>query len=243
LSKEIKVKKKSKLYEGKATIVYESDNEEYHILEFTDDVITPDGSKKGKIKGKGTMNNQLSGHLFNFLESYHVPTHYIQPLSENSAVIRVLEMIPVEVVMRNIATGSLVKKYGVEEGKELAHPVLEFHLKDGSKQDPLINKDHMISFEYATTDEIQQIERYTRKINAVLKSYFYRRQMLLVDFRLEFGRSKSGKIKLGNELSPDICNLWDIGENDTFDKNRFRQDLSKGEEAVQEIYNRVLGTK
>ena len=242
MSKEIKVKKKTKLYEDKTIVVFETDNEDYFIQEFSDDAIAPDGSKKGKIKGKGAINNQLSGHMFNYLESYHVPSHFIQPQSENTMIVRKLEMIPVEVFVRNIATGTLVKKYGVEEGKELERPILEFYLKDDSKKDSLINSDDLISFEYATADEVQQIERYARKTNAVLRSYFHRRNMLLVDFKLEFGHSKSGKIKLGAGVNPDTCNLWDICSNNTFDKNRFRQDSAKGEEALNEIYNRILGS-
>ncbi len=237
--KEAKVKKKKKLYEGKAKIVYETDNEDIYIQEFKDDATAFDGQKKGKIKNKGTVNNQMSGHLFNYLENYHVPTHFVGQQADNAMAIHKLEMIPVEVVMRNIATGSLVKRYGVEDGKELEHPILEFYLKDDEKHDPMINEDHVVSFGHANEDEIKLIKRYAQKINAVLKSFFFRRDMLLVDFKLEFGRSKSGRIKLGDEISPDTCRLWDVESGEKLDKDRFRQDLGKVEEAYQEVLKRV----
>lgn len=234
------VKKKKKLYEGKAKIVYETDNEDIYIQEFKDDATAGDGAKKGKIKSKGIVNNQVSGHLFNYLESYHVPTHFVKAHSDRSMYVKKLEMIPVEVVMRNIATGSLVKRYGVEEGKELEQPILEYYLKDDAKHDPMINENHIVSFGHATADELKQIQRFTQKINAVLKSFFYRRNLVLVDFKLEFGRNKSGKICLGDEISPDTCRFWDVDTREKLDKDRFRQDLGKVEEAYQEIRKRVL---
>ena len=238
--KETKVKKKKKLYEGKAKIVYETDKEDYLIQEFKDDATALDGKKKGKIKAKGSINNQISAHLFNFLENYHVSTHFVSLFSDNAMVISKLEMIPVEVVMRNIATGSLVKRYGVEEGKELEHPILEFYLKDDAKHDPMINKDHVISFGYASEDEVKQIVRLTQKTNAVLKSFFYRRNLLLVDFKLEYGRNKSGKLRLGDEISPDTCRFWDINSGEKLDKDRFRHDLGNVEKAYQEVQARVF---
>lgn len=236
--KEISVKKKKKLYEGSAKIVYETDSEDYYIQEFKDDAL--DGQKKGKIKSKGMINNQISGQLFTYLESYHVPTHFVKQLADNSMVVKKLEMVPVEVVMRNMATGSLVKRYGVDEGKELEHPIIEFYLKDDSKKDPMINEDHIVSFEHASEEEIKQIKRFTQKVNAVLKSYFVRRNMLLVDFKLEFGRSKSGKIKIGDEISADTCHFWNVEPDDKIDKDRFRIDGSKIEEAYKEVYDRVF---
>lgn len=238
--KETKVKKKKKLYEGKAKIVYETDNEDLLIQEFKDDATAFDGEKKGKIKAKGSVNNQVSAHLFTYLENYHIPTHFVGQLSDNSMVINRLQMIPVEVVMRNIATGSLVKRFGVEEGKELEHPILEFYLKDDEKHDPMINEDHVVAFGHANEDEIRLIKRYTMKINAVLKSFFHRRNMLLVDFKLEFGRGKNGKIKLGDEISPDTCRFWDIESGEKMDKDRFRHDLGNVEEAYQEVLSRVF---
>ncbi len=238
--KETKIKKKQKLYEGKAKIVFETDNEDLYLQEFKDDATAFNGKKKAKIKSKGAINNQVSAHLFSYLESYHVPTHFVSQFSDTSMVIKKLEMIPVEVVMRNIATGSLVKRYGVEEGMELEHPIMEFYLKDDDKNDPLINEDHVLSFGHATEEEVEVMKRYTQKINAVLKSFFYRRQLMLVDFKVEFGRAKSGKLKLGDEISPDTCRFWDIESGDKLDKDRFRQDLGKVEEAYQEVLTRVF---
>ncbi|MFQ5676969.1 MAG: phosphoribosylaminoimidazolesuccinocarboxamide synthase [bacterium] len=235
-------KKKKKLYEGKAKIIYETDNEDIYIQEFKDDATAGDGAKKGKIKAKGVVNNQVSAHLFNYLENYHVPTHFIKTHSDRSMYVKKLEMIPVEVVMRNIATGSLVKKYGIAEGTELEQPILEYYLKDDEKHDPMINENHIVSFGHATAEELKSIQRFTQKINAVLKSFFYRRNLMLVDFKLEFGRTKTGKICLGDEISPDTCRFWDIETNEKMDKDRFRQDLGKVEEAYEEVRQRVLKT-
>lgn len=238
--KEVKVKKKKKLYEGKAKIVYETDNEDIYIQEFKDDATAFDGTKKGKIKSKGMVNNQVSSHLFSYLESYHIPTHYLGPYADNAMIIQRLKMVPVEVVMRNIATGSLVKRYGVEDGKDLEYPILEFYLKDDEKHDPLINEDHILAFGHATDEEIKLMKRYTQKINAVLKSFFHRRNLLLVDFKLEFGRNKNGKLRLGDEISPDTCRFWDLETREKLDKDRFRFDLGNVEEAYQEVQSRVF---
>lgn len=238
--KDVSVKKKKKLYEGKAKILYETDNEEYLLQEFKDDATAFDGQKKGKIKGKGKVNNQISAQLFNYLENYHVPTHFVKVQSDNTMVVKRLEMIPVEVVVRNIATGSLVKRYGVEEGKELEYPVLEFYLKDDAKHDPMINEHHILAFGHASAEELKQIQRYAQKVNAILKSFFHRRNLALVDFKLEFGRTNAGKIVLADEISPDTCRLWDAGTGDKLDKDRFRQDLGNVEEAYEEVRKRVM---
>jgi phosphoribosylaminoimidazole-succinocarboxamide synthase len=238
--KETSVKKKKKYYEGKAKILYETDNEDLLIQEFKDDATAFDGAKKGKIKGKGVINNQISSHLFNYLESYHIPTHFVKVHSDNAMIVKNLQMIPIEVVMRNIATGSLVKRYGAKDGQELEHPVLEYYLKDDAKHDPLINEHHIVAFGHATADELKLIQRYAQKTNAVLKSFFYRRNLLLVDFKIEFGRSKLGKIVLGDEISPDTCRLWDNETGEKLDKDRFRQDLGKIEEAYEEVLKRVF---
>lgn len=238
--KETNVKKKKKVYEGKAKILYETDNEELLVQEFKDDATALDGLKKGTIKGKGAINNQISAHLFKYLESYHVPTHFVKVHSDNAMIVKKLEMIPVEVVMRNIATGSLVKRYGVKEGQELEHPILEYYLKDDQKHDPLINEHHILAFGHANAEELKIIARLAQKINAVLKSFFYRRNILLVDFKLEFGRYKNNKILLGDEISPDTCRLWDIESGEKLDKDRFRKDLGKVEEAYQEVRKRIF---
>lgn len=238
--KEPSVKKKKKLYEGKAKIVHETDNEEFLIQEFKDDATAFNGQKKGKIKNKGKYNNQISAHLFQYLESYHIPTHFVSLLSENAMVIKSLDMIPLEVVMRNIATGSYVKRNNVKDGTKLEEPVLELFLKDDAKNDPMISQEDVLADELASEEELNQIKRYTQKINAVLKAFFKRRNMLLVDFKLEFGRGKSGKVKLGDEISPDTCRFWDAESGEKMDKDRFRLDLGNVEEAYSEVHSRIF---
>jgi len=238
--KESGVKKKKKLYEGKAKIMYETDDEDLLIQEFKNDATAFDGKKKGVIKGKGRINNQVAGRLFTFLESYHIPTHYVKEQTDNVMVIKKLIMIPLEVVVRNIATGSYVKRYSVKEGKPFERPLIEFFLKDDAKHDPLMTKDEILASALATPDELRLLQRYALKINAVLKAFFSRRKITLVDFKLEFGRTKTGKVILGDEISPDTCRLWDAESGEKMDKDRFRHDLGKVEEAYQEVHNRVF---
>jgi len=209
------------------------------IQEFKDDATAFNGKKKGTIKDKGVVNNKISAFIFEFLESYHVPTHFEKVLSDREMLVKKLDIIPVEVVMRNIATGSLVKRYGLEEGKELDYPVLEFYLKDDELNDPMINEHHAVAFGLATPDEMETISRYATKINAILKSFFIRRKIRLIDFKLEFGRFKD-RILLGDEISPDTCRFWDLETGEKLDKDRFRQDLGRVEEAYQEMLNRIL---
>ncbi|MFQ5707137.1 MAG: phosphoribosylaminoimidazolesuccinocarboxamide synthase [bacterium] len=238
--KESSLKKKKLLYEGKAKKMYHTDNEDLVIQEFKNDATAFDGTKKGTIKDKGIINNQLSAYLFNLLDSYHVPTHFVKSYSDNAMVVRRLDMIPVEVVMRNIATGSYVKRNKIKDGTKLEQPVLEFFLKDDEKHDPLISEKEILENEYTTAEELTLIERFARKINAVLKDFFLRRNMLLVDFKLEFGRNKLGKIFLADEISPDTCRFWDATTNEKLDKDRFRHDLGNVEEAYREVFNRVF---
>ncbi|NOY78894.1 MAG: phosphoribosylaminoimidazolesuccinocarboxamide synthase [Calditrichaeota bacterium] len=233
------MKKGELLYEGKAKKLYATDNPDMVIQEFKDDATAFNGKKKGTIKDKGVVNNKISAFIFEFLESYHVPTHFEKVLSDREMLVKKLDIIPVEVVMRNIATGSLVKRYGLEEGKELDYPVLEFYLKDDELNDPMINEHHAVAFGLATPDEMETISRYATKINAILKSFFIRRKIRLIDFKLEFGRFKD-RILLGDEISPDTCRFWDLETGEKLDKDRFRQDLGRVEEAYQEMLNRIL---
>jgi len=233
------LKKKKKLYEGKAKKIYSTENREQLIQEFKDDAITFEGQKREVVKGKGAINNQISAFLFNYLERFNIPTHYIKTLSPREMLIKSLEMIPVEIVIRNITAGSMVKRYGLEIGKELDCPVVEFYLKDDERHDPMINQSHIIPFGLANADEIKIIERIASKINAVLKSFFLRRQIKLVDFKLEFGRYQN-KILLGDEISPDTCRFWDISTGEKSDKNPFRFDINNMENAYEGIKNRIL---
>lgn len=231
-------KKKKKIYEGKAKILYETNNPDQLIQEFKEEATAFDGTKKGKIKNKGVINNKISSHLFRYLESFNVPTHFIAESGEDEMVIRKMQMIPVEVVMRNIATGSLVKRSGVKEGQVLEKPLLEFYLKDDAKHDPMIDESYILSNGLATSEELRIISRLAAKVNAVLKSFFWRRNLKLVDFKLEFGRCKN-KILLGDEISPDTCRLWDAKTDKKMDKDRFRQDLGGVEDAYEEVLRRV----
>ncbi len=233
------MKKEELLYEGKAKKIFATDNPDLLIQEFKDDATAFNGKKKGTIKDKGVVNNKISAFIFEFLESYHVPTHFEKVLSDREMIVKKLDIIPVEVVMRNIATGSLVKRYALEEGKELDYPILEFYLKNDDLNDPMINEHHAIAFGLATTDEMETISRYATKINAILKSFFIRRKIRLIDFKLEFGRFKD-RILLGDEISPDTCRFWDLETGEKLDKDRFRQDLGGVEEAYQEMLNRIL---
>jgi len=233
------LKKQELIYEGKAKRLYATTDPELLIQEFKDDATAFDGKKKAQIKGKGAINNQISAFLFQYLESYNVSTHFVKTLSETEMLIRKLEMIPVEVVMRNIAAGSLCERYGLEEGKELGYPILEYYLKNDELHDPMINEYHACAFGYATPDEMRFIGRLASKINAVLKAFFIRRDLKLVDLKLEFGRYK-GKVILGDEISPDTCRLWDAKTGEKLDKDRFRHDLGGVEEAYQEIRQRVF---
>jgi len=231
--------KKVKLYGGKAKIIFSAEDESEVIIKFKDDATAFDGSKKGKIKGKGSVNNKMSSFLFQYLEKFNVPTHFIEQLSDTEMKAKKVEIIMVEVVMRNIAAGSLCKRYGFKEGDVLETPILEFYLKDDDLHDPLINEYHAYAMNLATKDELRQISQFAIKINAVLNSYLERRNILLVDFKLEFGRF-DGKLILADEISPDTCRFWDKETKKKLDKDRFRQNLGKVEESYKEVLERVL---
>lgn len=232
-------KKKKKIYEGKAKILHETANPDQLVQEFKDDATALNGAKKGKIKNKGVVNNKISAQLFRLLESYNVPTHFISESGDGEMVIRRLNMIPLEVVVRNIATGSLVKRGGVKEGQVLEKPIVEFFLKDDAKNDPQIDETYILSNGLATNEDLRIITRMSAKVNAVLRAFFLRRNLKLVDFKLEFGRAKN-KIFLADEISPDTCRLWDTKTDKKMDKDRFRQDLGGVEEAYEEVLRRVL---
>ena len=232
-------KKKKKIYEGKAKILHETANADQLVQEFKDDATAFNGAKKGKIKNKGVVNNKITAQLFRLLESYNVPTHFISESGDNEMVIRRLQMIPIEVVVRNIAAGSFVKKGGAKEGTVLEKPVLEYYLKDDAKNDPQIDETYILSNGLATSEDLRIIGRMSAKVNAVLKTFFLRRDLKLVDFKLEFGRAKN-KIFLADEISPDTCRLWDVKTDKKMDKDRFRQDLGGVEEAYEEVLRRMM---
>jgi phosphoribosylaminoimidazole-succinocarboxamide synthase len=234
------VEKKQLLYEGKAKKIYNTENPEWVIQEFKDDAAVIDPKNRGKIRNKGEINNQISSHLFEYLESFHVPTHFVKSLKTNQMLCKKLNMIRIEVVARNIAAGSLVKRYGLPEGKALDYPILEYYLKDDKLNDPMISEHHAYAFNLATPEEFRTLSRIASKVNAILKSYFERRGLNLVDFKLEFGRS-DGHIILGDEISPDTCRLWDIQSKKKLDKNHFKNNLKELEHVYQELFKRVTG--
>jgi len=232
--------KKNLLYEGKAKKIYSTKDDDLVIQLFKDDATAGNGAKKGTIKGKGEVNNQVSGFLFDYLKTFGIPTHFEKKLTATSMLVKKLEMFKLEVVMRNIAAGSLVKKYGIKEGTELEQPVLEYYLKEDKLHDPMISSEHAVAFGLATLDQVTEIGKYAKKINVVLKDFLIRRDLLLVDFKLEFGIQKE-IIYLGDEISPDTCRFWDADTKKKLDKDRFRQDLGGVAGAYKELLARVLG--
>lgn len=232
------MKKDKKIYEGKAKILYETDKPDLVIQEFKDDATAFDATKRGTIKDKGVINNEISSALFQLLESKGIPTHFVKKLSDREMLVKKLEIILVEVTIRNISAGGLSKALDIEEGIVLKSPVLEYHYKSDALHDPLINDYHIEMLGLATQKEMKKIKDYSFSINEILKDFFNKVNLKLVDFKLEFGRHK-GKILLGDEISPDTCRLWDKKTNEKLDKDRFRRDLGKIEEAYQEVLKRI----
>ena len=229
-----------KLYEGKAKILYATDDPTLVIQYFKDDATAFNAQKRGTIIGKGVVNNQVSSALFTYLERQGVPTHFVKPLDERSMLVKRLEIVPLEVTIRNITAGGMAKLLGIEEGIVLKPPVFEWHYKSDALGDPLINDDHIIAMGWATAQELAHIRAESFKVNDALKAFFRQRQIDLVDFKLEFGRFKD-QILLGDEISPDTMRLWEQGTRRKLDKDRFRRDLGSVEEAYQEVLRRVLG--
>jgi len=233
-------KRLGKIYEGKAKIVYETDDPNLLIQYFKDDATAFDATKRGTITEKGIVNNKISTRLFNLLESKGVATHFVKELSDREMLVKRLKIVPLEVTIRNIVAGGMAKLLGLEEGIALESPVFEYHFKNDSLHDPLINDYHALALKLAKPEELKLIEKVSFTINKVLKDFFIKRDIVLVDFKLEFGRHK-GKILLGDEISPDTCRFWEKGTNRKLDKDRFRRDMGNVEEAYQEMLKRVIG--
>jgi len=229
------------LYEGKAKMLYEGDSPDELIQVFKDDATAFDGKKKGSIGEKGKLNNTISSKIFEFLEAEGIKTHFLKKISDTEAIVRKVEIIPVEVVIRNIAAGSLSKRMGIQEGLPLNETIVEFYYKSDELGDPMINEDHIRAFELATDEEIAFIKKEAIKINSLLDPFFAKINITLVDYKLEFGRYK-GEVILADEISPDGCRLWDRETGERLDKDRFRRDLGKIEESYQEVCNRVMAT-
>jgi len=232
------MKKGKKIYEGKAKILYETDKADLLIQEFKDDATAFDATKRGTIKQKGVINNEISSALFQLLESKGIPTHFVKKLSDRDMLVKRLDIVLVEVTIRNISAGGLSKSLGIEEGIVLKAPVLEYHYKNDALHDPLMNDYHIEMLELATSKEMQKIKDYSFSINEIMKDFFGKIGLKLVDFKLEFGRYKA-KLLLGDEISPDTCRLWDKKTNEKLDKDRFRRDLGKIEDAYHEVLKRI----
>lgn len=233
------MKKLEKIYEGKAKQVYTTDDAALFIQYFKDDATAFDATKRGTIASKGICNNKISSKLFELIASKGIPTHFVKNLSDREMLIKRLEIVPLEVTVRNISAGGMSKLLGIDEGIKLDPPIFEYHYKSDALHDPLINESHALAMKYATQKEMDEIKSYSLKINEILKEFFSRLNLDLVDFKLEFGRHK-GKILLGDEISPDTCRLWEKGTGRKLDKDRFRRDLGNIEEAYQEVLNKVL---
>ena len=233
------MEKKEQLYEGKAKKVFATEDPQLLIVQYKDDATAFNGLKKGTIVGKGIINNQMSNRLMAMLESEGVPTHFVQELSQRETLVKKVSIVPLEVIVRNIAAGSFSKRYGVEEGVVFDQPTIEFSYKNDELGDPLLNTKHALALKVATPEEIETIERYSLKINEVLKSCWLSCGVTLVDFKLEFGRLEDGTIVLADEISPDTCRLWDSKTHEKLDKDRFRRDLGGVEEAYAEIMKRL----
>ncbi len=228
------------LHEGKAKKVWQTDEPDLIIQEFKDDATAFNNKKKGSIADKGVTNNAISCHLFTMLGEKGIPTHFVSQLNDRDMLCKSLDIIKVEVVTRNIAAGSLVRRYGFAEGTVLAEPIIELYLKNDDLDDPLMNESHAVALGIATYQEVSVLKELAAKINQILKPYFAERQLRLVDFKLEFGRHK-GQILLGDEISPDTCRFWDAESGEKLDKDRFRLDLGGVEDAYSEVKKRVLG--
>ena len=235
------MKKMEQLYEGKAKKVFATDDPNLCIVSYKDDATAFNGLKKGTIAGKGVINNRVSNHLMRMLEKSGVPTHLVEELSERDTLVKRVKSVPLEVIVRNIAAGSLSKRLGLPEGAKMKKTVLEFSYKNDELGDPMVNDDHIFAMELATPEELQTIRDYALKINTLLHDYLQDLGIELIDFKLEFGKTAEGEIVLADEISPDTCRFWDTKTGEKLDKDRFRRDLGGVEDAYKEIMRRLLG--
>lgn len=233
------MEKREMLYEGKAKKVYRTDDENLYIVDYKDDATAFNGKKKGQIEGKGVVNNRMSNFMMQIMEKHGIPTHFVKELSDRETVVKKVTIVPLEVIIRNIAAGSFSKRFGVEEGKALLNPTLEYCLKDDALDDPMINDYQITAIGAATKEDLATIADLTFKVNDVLKAYFAGVNIELVDFKIEFGKTPDGQIILADEISPDTCRLWDATTHEKLDKDRFRRDLGNVEEAYAEVFKRL----
>jgi len=235
----IAMQKVKQIYEGKAKKLYETEDADLLIQEFKDDATAFDATKRGTIPNKGIINNKLSEKIFTLLSKCGIPTHFVKRLNDRDMLVKRVKIVPIEVTIRNIVAGGMAKLLGLEEGIVLKEPVLEYHYKEDKLHDPLINDYHIRALGVSTDKELETIARYSFKINDIMQKFFDSKGLILVDFKLEFGRYR-GKIILADEISPDTCRLWDAKTKEKLDKDRFRRDLGNVEEAYQEVLRRVM---
>ena len=236
------MKKGEQLYEGKAKKVFATDDPDIVIVDYKDDATAFNGLKKGTIAGKGVINNKMSNMMFRLMETKGIPTHYVEELSDRETLVKKVQIVPLEVIIRNTAAGSMSKRLGIPEGTKLACPVLEFSYKNDDLGDPMINDDHALAMELATKEEIETIRHMAFAINDIMIEFFKKMNINLIDFKLEFGRFKGG-IVLADEISPDTCRFWDMTTGEKLDKDRFRRDMGGVEDAYREVFKRLSETK
>ena len=235
------MEKTKQLYEGKAKKVFATDDPDFCIVSYKDDATAFNGLKKGTILGKGAINNRVSNHLMRLLEKNGVPTHLVEELNDRETLVKKVSIVPLEVIVRNIAAGSLSKRLGLPEGVKMKRTVLEYCYKNDDLGDPMVNEYHILAMEWATKEELDLIASYSFKINQVLSDYLREAGIELIDFKLEFGKTKDGQIVLADEISPDTCRFWDSTTHEKLDKDRFRRDMGGVEDAYNEILRRLLG--
>lgn len=233
--------KKEQMYEGKAKKVFATEDENYCIVSYKDDATAFNGLKKGTIAGKGVVNNKMSNYLMQLLEKEGVPTHFVEEINDRETVVRKVSIVPLEVIVRNVAAGSFSKRLGVPEGTELKSTVLEYCYKDDDLGDPMVNDYHILAMGYATKEELDTIADLTFKVNEFLKAFFKKINVDLIDFKIEFGKTTDGKIILADEISPDTCRFWDATTHEKLDKDRFRRDMGGVEDAYNEMMKRIFG--
>ncbi|WP_223596046.1 phosphoribosylaminoimidazolesuccinocarboxamide synthase [Neobacillus bataviensis] len=229
------------LYEGKAKRIYATNDEQVVLVEYKDSATAFNGEKKADINGKGRLNNEITSLLFLKLKEQGIDSHFIKKTSETEQLVKKVDIIPLEVVVRNVAAGSLSKRLGIEEGQQLKAPLVEFYLKNDELGDPLVTVDHILELKAATTDELTVLKEKALQINTVLSSFFKELGIRLIDFKLEFGKDSEGQILLADEISPDTCRLWDQETNEKLDKDVFRRDLGSLTEAYENILTRLGG--
>ena len=232
------IEKKEQLYEGKAKKVYATNDPDLVIVDYKDDATAFNGEKKGTIAGKGVINNRMTNFMFKMLEKEGVPTHLVEEISDRETIVKKVSIVPLEVIVRNVAAGSFSKRMGVEEGKQLLCPILEFSYKNDDLGDPFINDYYALALGLATKEEIDTITKYAFKVNEFMLKFFKGLNIDLIDFKIEFGKTSDGTIILADEISPDTCRFWD---STTHEKDRFRRDMGGVEEAYQEIMKRLMG--